>query len=400
MLEKPIGTDLESARAINAGVDEAFDERQIFRIDHYLGKETGQNRMAVRCGNILFEPLWSCDRVDHVQITVAETLGVEGRGGYYDKVGALRDMVQNHLLQLLCLTAMEPPARLDQDEIREEKIKVLRALRPLTATDVGSKTVRGQYRTGTVGRDPVAGYLEEPDVAGRSNTETFVALKAEIDNWRWAGVPFYLRTGKRMGHRVSEIASLVVSGGSTPKPFFEHLSRRVLAWDRVRITLADERWVGADHEASNERLVRRHLLVAEAAVATVVGLKTPEATPEEGCEACEQALAQVTRPFDVVILGMGGDGHTASLFPGAPELAAGFDPASGRTCLAAHPATAPHPRMSLTLPALLDSRRLVLHITGESKRRVYAQALEPGPAQELPIRAVLASDRVEVWWAP
>ena len=205
VLEKPIGTDLRSASAINSSVGEAFAEHQIFRIDHYLGKETVQNLMAVRFGNVLFEPMWSCDRVDHVQITVAETLGVEGRGGYYDKVGALRDMVQNHLLQLLCLTAMEPPARLDQDAIREEKIKVLRALRAFEPADVAAKTVRGQYRAGAIGREPVAGYLEEPDVEESSATETFVALKAEIDNWRWAGVPFYLRTGKRMAHRVSEI---------------------------------------------------------------------------------------------------------------------------------------------------------------------------------------------------
>ena len=205
VLEKPIGTDLESARTINTAVGQFFREDQIFRIDHYLGKETVQNLMAVRFGNVLFEPLWSCDRVDHVQITVAETLGVEGRGGYYDNVGALRDMVQNHLLQLLCLTAMEPPARLNQDDIRDEKIKVLRALRALTADDVAKKTVRGQYRAGAIAGDPVPGYLEEPDVNQDSGTETFVALKAEIDNWRWAGVPFYLRTGKRMAHRVSEI---------------------------------------------------------------------------------------------------------------------------------------------------------------------------------------------------
>ena len=205
VLEKPIGTDLESARKINEGVGKYFQEDQIFRIDHYLGKETVQNLMAVRFGNVLFEQVWNCDRIDHVQITAAETLGVEGRGGYYDKSGALRDMVQNHLLQLLCLTAMEPPARLEQDAIREEKIKVLRALRPFTKGDLTRKTVRGQYRGGAIGREPVAGYLEEPDVAESSATETFVALKAEIDNWRWAGVPFYLRTGKRMGHRVSEI---------------------------------------------------------------------------------------------------------------------------------------------------------------------------------------------------
>ncbi|MEM7349260.1 MAG: glucose-6-phosphate dehydrogenase [Acidobacteriota bacterium] len=205
VLEKPIGTDLESATVINSSVGECFEEQQIFRIDHYLGKETVQNLMAVRFGNILFEPLWRTERIDHVQITVAETLGVEGRGAYYDTSGALRDMIQNHLLQLLCLTAMEPPARLQQDAIREEKIKVLRALRPFSLDDVSKRIVRGQYRSGAIAQNPVTGYLDEPDVPEDSTTETFVALKAEIDNWRWAGVPFYLRTGKRMGHRVSEI---------------------------------------------------------------------------------------------------------------------------------------------------------------------------------------------------
>ena len=195
-------------------------------------------------------------------------------------------------------------------------------------------------------------------------------------------------------------ASLVVSGGSTPRPLFEYLSRQDLAWDRVRVTLADERWVPPDHEDSNERLVRRSLLVRAAAAAALIGHKTPDATPEEGREACEQALAAIPRPFDVVVLGMGGDGHTASLFPDAPELAAGLDLETPRTCLAVRPPAAPHPRMSLTLPAILDSRRLVLHLTGASKWQVYQRALNHGPAEKLPIRAVLGSGRVEVWWAP
>ncbi len=205
VLEKPIGHDLDSAREINAAVGEVFDESQIYRIDHYLGKETVQNLMALRFGNALFEPLWRSEHVDHVQITVAESIGIDDRGGYYDHTGALRDMVQNHLLQLLCLTTMEPPARLEQDAIRDEKIKVLRSLRPITAREVDDKTVRGQYQRGAVGGEPVVGYLDEKDVAADSTTDTFVALKAEIDNWRWAGVPFYLRTGKRMSRRVSEI---------------------------------------------------------------------------------------------------------------------------------------------------------------------------------------------------
>jgi glucose-6-phosphate 1-dehydrogenase len=206
VLEKPIGHDLESAQTINNEVGRNFEENQIYRIDHYLGKETVQNLMALRFSNVLFEPLWSSEQIDHVQITVAETLGVEGRGGYYDKSGALRDMVQNHLLQLLCLTAMEPPARNDQDLIRGEKIKVLRSLRPISSLeDVARKTVRAQYRAGVISPHSVPGYLEEEGIDPHSTTETFVAIKAEIDNWRWSGVPFYLRTGKRLAHRVSEI---------------------------------------------------------------------------------------------------------------------------------------------------------------------------------------------------
>ncbi len=227
VLEKPIGTDLQSAAAINSSVGEAFEEHQIFRIDHYLGKETVQNLMALRFGNILFEPMWRSEHIDHVQITAAETLGVEGRGGYYDKSGAMRDMIQNHLLQLLCLTAMEPPAQLEQDMIRDEKIKVLRALRPFNLEEIEEieqKTVRGAYRLGAIAGETVVGYLDEPDVAKNSTTETFVAIKAEIDNWRWAGVPFYLRTGKRMGHRVSEI---VIQFKQVPHQLFKSRSRAI-----------------------------------------------------------------------------------------------------------------------------------------------------------------------------
>ncbi len=197
-------------------------------------------------------------------------------------------------------------------------------------------------------------------------------------------------------------ASLVVSGGSTPTPFFEALGRQSLPWGEVEVTLADERWVAADDEASNERLVRHHLLVGEAAAARFVALKTAAATPEDGRDACEAALAALARPFDVVVLGMGGDGHTASLFPGTAELAAGLDPESRRLCLPVRPATAPHPRMSLTLAALLASRRLVVHITGQSKWRVYQQALALGAADELPIRGVLDSGHagLQVYWAP
>lgn len=205
VLEKPIGRDSASAKAINDEVGKYFKEEQIFRIDHYLGKETVQNLVALRFANTLFEPLWNSNYIDHVQITVAESLGVEGRGGYYDNSGALRDMVQNHILQLLCLVAMEAPHDLDSDDVRDEKLKVLRSLKPINTSNVEQKTVRGQYRAGAVNGKAVPGYLDELPDKTSSTTETFVVVKAEIDNWRWAGVPFYLRTGKRMAARQSEI---------------------------------------------------------------------------------------------------------------------------------------------------------------------------------------------------
>jgi glucose-6-phosphate 1-dehydrogenase len=203
VVEKPIGRDLAGAEAINDAIGRAFAENQTFRIDHYLGKETVQNLLALRFGNALFEPLWRAEHIDHVQITVAETIGVERRGAFYAAAGALRDMVQNHLLQLLCMVAMEPPASLEPDAVRDEKLKVLRALRPIGA-DAARLSVRGQYRAGAIGTERVAGYDEE-NGGGHANTETFVALKAEVANWRWSGVPFYLRTGKRLAQRVSEI---------------------------------------------------------------------------------------------------------------------------------------------------------------------------------------------------
>jgi len=205
VLEKPLGYDCASSAEINERIGSFFPESNIFRIDHYLGKETVQNLLALRFGNTLFEPLWRRGRVQHVQITVAEDVGVERRAQFYDQVGALRDMVQNHMLQLLCIIAMEPPAHGAADAMRDEKLKVLRALRPLTGRDVLQKTVRGQYKAGATNGKPVVGYLEEKDVPKDSTTETFVALRVEIDSWRWAGVPFYLRTGKRLQEKQAEI---------------------------------------------------------------------------------------------------------------------------------------------------------------------------------------------------
>ncbi|MBX3531720.1 MAG: glucose-6-phosphate dehydrogenase [Rhizobiaceae bacterium] len=203
VVEKPIGRSLASAQELNDAIGKVFDEHQIFRIDHYLGKETVQNLMALRFGNAMFEPLWNSAHVDHVQITVAETVGLEDRVSYYDKAGALRDMVQNHILQLLCLVAMEPPASLDADAVRDEKLKVLRALKRVNGTEAPKTTVRGQYKAGASSGGAVKGYAEELGAA--TDTETFVAIKAEVATWRWAGVPFYLRTGKRLAERVSEI---------------------------------------------------------------------------------------------------------------------------------------------------------------------------------------------------
>src|SRR6187549_483725 len=217
VLEKPLGHSLESAREINAAIGAVFSESQIFRIDHYLGKEAVQNLLALRFANALFEPLWRRGRIRHVQITVAETLGVETRGPFYDQTGALRDMVQNHLLQLLCIIAMEPPSTSDADAMRDEKLKVLRALRPIAGADVDTKVVRGQYKAGASQGKPVPGYAEEPGVPAGSQTETFVALKAEIDTWRWAGVPFYLRTGKRLQEKLSHI---VITFDDVPHSIF------------------------------------------------------------------------------------------------------------------------------------------------------------------------------------
>jgi glucose-6-phosphate 1-dehydrogenase len=205
VVEKPFGRDLESARALDDDLHSVFDESQIYRIDHYLGKETVQNLLLLRFTNGLFEPIWNRRYVDHVQILVAETLGVEGRGGYYDGSGAVRDMVQNHMLQLLCLVAMEPPISFSAEDIRSEKVKVLHAIKPMTAEETRLHAVRGQYGPGVIDGRAVPGYREEPDVDPHSTTDTYAALRLEVENWRWAGVPFYLRTGKRLAMRDTEI---------------------------------------------------------------------------------------------------------------------------------------------------------------------------------------------------
>jgi glucose-6-phosphate 1-dehydrogenase len=234
VLEKPLGRDLASAQQINTQVGAIFAEPQIYRIDHYLGKETVQNLLCLRFGNSLFEPLWNRACIRDVQITIAEEVGVEGRGEFYDHTGALRDMVQNHLLQLLCIVAMEPPSSIDADAVRDEKLKVLRALKPLTGPDAALNSVRGQYRAGAIDGKPVPGYLDEPGIPQDSNNETFVAIRASLDNWRWAGVPFYLRTGKRMQERLAQI---VVNFRDVPHAILPSTNNAGQAGNRLVIQL-------------------------------------------------------------------------------------------------------------------------------------------------------------------
>ncbi len=205
VVEKPFGSDLQSARELTATLQKVFAEDSVYRIDHYLGKETVQNILAFRFANSIFEPVWNTNLIDHVQITVAEEIGIENRGAYYDKAGTLRDIIQNHGLQLITLTAMEPPLAFEATAVRDEKVKVLRAIRPLIGEDIDQSTVRGQYTSGWVLGEQVPGYREEKNVAAESQTETFAALRLFVDNWRWAGVPFYIRAGKRLPKRVTEI---------------------------------------------------------------------------------------------------------------------------------------------------------------------------------------------------
>ena len=218
VVEKPIGEDLNSSIKINQSLASYFEEQQIFRIDHYLGKEAVQNLLALRFGNILFEKVWSNIAIDHVQITVAETLGLENRGSYYDEVGAIKDMLQNHMLQILCLVSMEPPTSINSESIRDEKLKVLRSLKPMSKDEIENNCVIGQYKDGAIAGETKASYQDEEGVKEKSKTETFISLKLQIDNWRWSGVPFFLRTGKRMSEKRSEI---VVQFKEVPHNIFD-----------------------------------------------------------------------------------------------------------------------------------------------------------------------------------
>ena len=258
IIEKPFGHDLESARLLNAELKRVLSERQIYRIDHYLGKETVQNVMVFRFTNNIIEPLWNRNYVDHVQITAAETVGVEHRGGFYETAGALRDMVPNHLFQLMTMTAMEPPISFDADEVRNKQAEVLHAIQPLAPEDVLTNMVRGQYGEGFIDAQHVLGYRQEPDVAPNSNTETFVAMKLQIDNWRWAGVPFYLRTGKRLAKRATEI---VIQFRSTPFVLFRNTAVKNLETNRLVIHIQPDEGISLSFGAKVPGSVMRLGLV-------------------------------------------------------------------------------------------------------------------------------------------
>lgn len=248
VVEKPFGTDLKSARLLNEAVHSVFPEDEVYRIDHYLGKETVQNIMIFRFGNSLFEPTWNRHYIDHVQITAAEQLGVEHRAGYYDSAGVLRDMFQNHLFQLLALIAMEPPVRFEANAVRDKKIDVFRAVRPATSADVDKLLVRGQYGAGSAGGAPAAAYRDERGVPSDSTAATYAAMKLEVDNWRWRGVPFYLRSGKRLARRFTEVA---VQYRRVPTSVFKPLLNEHLAPNILRFRIQPDEGIGITFEAKH-----------------------------------------------------------------------------------------------------------------------------------------------------
>ncbi len=259
ILEKPFGHDLESARRLNETVHCAFEEQDVYRIDHYLGKETVQNILVFRFGNSLFEPVWNRNYIDYVEITAAETVGVEGRAGFYEETGALRDMVANHLLQLLALTAMEPPIAFDADSVRGQKVQVLRSIRPMTPEEVSARTVRAQYGPGTSGGKQVPGYRQEPNVNPNSETETYAAVEFYIDNWRWAGVPFYIRTGKRLARQLSQIR---IHLKRTPQALFTNTPKEQLASNVITLCIQPNEGISIAFEAKQPGSQMRAISVA------------------------------------------------------------------------------------------------------------------------------------------
>ena len=275
VLEKPFGHDLVSARALNRAVNAVFPEEAVFRIDHYLGKETVQNLLVFRFGNSLFEPVWNRHYIEYVEITAAEALGVEHRAAFYEETGALRDMVANHLLQLLTLTAMEPPVAFDADAVRDQKVQVLRAIQPMSPADVARRTVRGQYGPGALAGDTVPGYRDEPGVSPASTTETFAAVDFRVENWRWAGVPFYVRTGKRLGRRMTEIA---LHFRRTPQALFARTPERALAPNVITLRIQPDEGVAIAFAAKRPGLEMEALPVrADFAYAGDFGPDLPDA---------------------------------------------------------------------------------------------------------------------------
>jgi glucose-6-phosphate 1-dehydrogenase len=275
ILEKPFGHDLESALQLNEMVHKVFDEKDIYRIDHYLGKETVQNILVFRFGNSLFEPVWNRNYIDHVEITAAETVGVESRGGFYEETGALRDMVANHLLQLLALTAMEPPIAFDADAVREQKVQVFRSIRPMTVDEVAKRTVRGQYGAGKAGGKEAPGYRGEHEVPASSVTETYVAVEFYVNNWRWAGVPFYIRTGKRLPRQVSEIR---VHFKRTPQALFASTPHEQLGPNVITLRIQPDDGISIAFDVKRPGTHMRALTVdANFSYETAFGYKGPPA---------------------------------------------------------------------------------------------------------------------------
>ena len=275
ILEKPFGHDLNSARKLNEVIHKAFDEKEVYRIDHYLGKETVQNILVFRFGNSLFEPVWNRNFIDYVEITAAETVGVEGRSSFYEETGALRDMVANHLLQLLALTAIEPPIAFDADSVWEQKVQVLRSIRSMTVDEVAKRTIRGQYGPGQVSGKPVPGYRQEPNVSSSSVTETYAAVEFYVDNWRWAGVPFYIRTGKRLTRQLSEIR---VHLKRTPQALFAGIPYEQLGPNVITLRIQPNEGISIAFDAKRPGNQMRTLTVAaNFSYESVFGSKGPPA---------------------------------------------------------------------------------------------------------------------------
>lgn len=297
IIEKPFGTDLDSAKTLNDRVAKVFEESQIYRIDHYLGKETVQNLLVFRFGNTIFEPVWNRNYVDYVEITASETLGVGGRAGYYERAGALRDMIANHLLQLLTLAAMEPPVAFDADSVREQKVQVLRSILPMSPEDVAQKTVRGQYSEGVVGGMPAPAYRQEPGVSEHSMTETFTAIQFGIQNWRWAGVPFYLRTGKRLARQLTEIN---IHFKRTPHALFANIAEDSIYPNVVSIRIQPDEAVRVTFGAKRPGTVMRTATVQmDFAYETGFGVQSPTAYETLLLDAMEGDATLFTRRDEV-----------------------------------------------------------------------------------------------------